>query len=84
MYCGFGVTGVVFVVVVPVKDKACKEQTKRASTPAERRRAQNNWAPKSRDPFNPFACFIKSSLERIVSPSFMIEACISVREGQYR
>src|ERR1700712_2641913 len=38
-----------------LKDNGCSEQTRRVSTPALRRRAQNSWAPRSLEPFNVFA-----------------------------
>lgn len=36
--------------VVDVRGRTCREQTRRVSTPHERRRAQKSWAPTSRDP----------------------------------
>lgn len=68
MYSGFGLTGVM-PFATPEKGSGCREQTRRVSTETERSKAQNNWAPKSRDPWRVLACFRKSSLEVMVSAS---------------
>jgi len=45
-----------------LKPRGCREYTRRVSTPRERRRQVNNWAPKSRLPLIVFAAVRKSSI----------------------
>lgn len=51
------------------KVKGCREQTRRASTPAALSKAQNSCAPTSRDPCNVLAAFRKSAFLKQVSTS---------------
>jgi hypothetical protein len=83
MYSGLGLIGVM-PFATPENGSGCREQTSRVSTPAERSKAQNNWAPKSRDPWKDLACFRKSSLDRIVSASRRIASCQDISEEQHR
>lgn len=55
-------------------DNGCSEQTSLASTPTDRNKAQNNWAPKSREPCIVRACLMKSSLERKTSASLIMDS----------
>lgn len=71
MYCGFAFDGVISLVV-PEKGSGCSEHTSLASTATDRSVAQNNCAPKSRDPCIVFACDRKSSLDKKISASDLI------------
>lgn len=63
--CDSGFLGA--VIVAPDKNNGCKEQTSLASTAADRSKVQKSCAPKSRDPCNVWACFLKSSRDNITS-----------------
>lgn len=75
-----GVGGLYFGIAGPpaLKDNGCKEQTRRVSTSALRRRAQNSCAPRSLDPFRVFAAARKSDLSK-ASPSSILN-CHGVRD----
>ena len=46
--------------VVTINGRGCREQMSLVSTPADRNKAQNNWAPTSRDPSSSLAAARKS------------------------
>lgn len=52
-----------------VNDRGWREQTRRVSIPALRRRAQKSCAPKSLEPFSSLAAALKSDLSKQASAS---------------
>jgi hypothetical protein len=63
---------------VPENGNGCNEHTSLASTATDRNRAQNSWAPKSRDPSIVFAWVRKSPLDKKTSAFAMIDSYVFV------
>lgn len=57
------ISGKGFFLLAKVKGRTCREQTRRVVIPEARRRAQNIWAPRSREPASVEAARIKSSFD---------------------
>jgi hypothetical protein len=73
IYWGFGLDGVISLTV-PEKGNGCSEHTSLASIATPRSKAQNSWAPKSREPCNILAWVRKSPLDRKTSAFDIIDS----------
>jgi hypothetical protein len=73
----------VMSLTVPENGSACSEQTSLDSMAAERSNAQNNCAPKSREPCIILACDIKSSLDKNTSALDIIDSYLSSASAHF-